>query len=159
METMIRRPAFRPPYFLRATRLLAAVFLTLTPSIARTQDPQKQETQRFDGRWATTVSCNTSKGAPPASVTFVTEVRDGVLLGQRGSEGLPGYLRIDGKVTPSGIGHIYAKGRSAANEHVAGQDLPAGTEYAYYIQAKFERASGAGNRVEGRACAYKFEKR
>ena len=40
-----------------------------------------------------------------------------------------------------------------------GRDIPPGTEYGYYIQAKFEGKSGAGNRVEGRACAIKFEKR
>jgi hypothetical protein len=137
-----------------AAGLMTALLLSFPPALARADDAQK-----FDGKWATTVSCKTAKDAPPSTVSFVTEVTDGVLRGQRGAEGAPGFLRIDGKVTPDGIGRIYAKGRSGANESVAGRDIPAGTEYAYYIQAHFERTTGAGNRVEGRACAFKFEKR
>jgi hypothetical protein len=138
--------------------VMAALLLVFPPTLACAQDVQK-DLQKFDGKWATTVTCKTAKDAATASVKFVTEVRDGVLRGQQGTEGAPGFLRIDGKVTPDGIGRIYAKGRSGANESVAGRDIPAGTEYAYYIQAQFERAIGAGNRVEGRACAFKFEKR
>jgi hypothetical protein len=135
-------------------RLMTALLLTFLATSSRADD-----TQRFDGKWATTVSCKTAKNAAGSSVRFVTEVKDGVLSGQQGTEGAPGFLRIDGKVTPDGIGRIYAKGRTGSNESVAERDIPAGTEYAYYIQAHFERATGSGNRVEGRACAFKFEKR
>ena len=138
----------------RATRLMAALFLLFPPALARAQDLQKQDPQRFDGKWNTTVTCKT--GAP---VKFVTEVTDGILTGQQGSEGAPGYLRIDGKITPAGLGHVYAKGRSVAGDSAGGRDIPPGTEYGYYIPAKFEGKAGSGNRVEGRACAIKFEKR
>jgi hypothetical protein len=143
----------------RATGLMTVLLLTFLPALARAQDPQKHDTQRFDGKWATTVSCKTAKDAPASYVSFVTELRYGVLRGQQGAEGAPGYLRIDGKVTPAGVGHVYAKGLSVAGDSAGGRDIPAGTEYAYYIQARFERAAGSGNRVEGRACAFKFEKR
>ncbi len=127
---------------------MMALLLSLPP-LARAE-----ETPKFDGKWATTVTCKT--GAP---VQFVTEVQDGILSGQQGTEGAPGFLRIEGKVTPAGIGHVYAKGRSRAGDSAGGRDIPPGTEYGYYIQAKFEGKSGAGNRVEGRACAIKFEKK
>src|SRR5512136_2990333 len=70
----------------------AAVLLTalvLPPPAARAQGAQP-----FDGRWTTTVTCKSAKD--PAGVKFVTEVRDGVLGGQAGTEGAPGFLRIDG---------------------------------------------------------------
>jgi hypothetical protein len=135
---------------LRAAGWLIALIVTLSPAIAQNASP-------FDGRWNTTVTCKSSKDS--AGVKFVTEVRDGVLGGQAGTEGAPGFLRVDGKVTPAGVGHVYAKGRSMPGDSVSGRELPPGTEYTYYILAKFEGKGGSGNRVEGRACEIKFEKR
>jgi len=139
----------RRHFFHRAAGVTMAALLLFLPSLAR-----GEEAPKFDGKWNTTVTCKT--GAP---VKFVTEVQSGVLGGQQGTEGAPGFLRIEGKVTPAGVGHVYAKGRSVAGDSTGGRDIPPGTEYGYYIQAKFEGKSGAGNRVEGRACAIKFEKR
>ena len=138
----------------RAAGLLAALMMTLSPAIARAQGAQP-----LDGKWATTVTCQSLKDPAGATSKFVTEVSDGVLAGQVGTEGAPGFLRIDGKVTPAGVGHVYAKGRSVPGDSVSGRELPAGTEYGYYIQAKFEGRGGSGNRVEGRKCEIKFEKR
>ncbi len=137
---------------LQAAGWLTALIVTLSPAIARAQGAQP-----FDGRWNTTVTCKSSKD--PAGSKFVTEVRDGVLGGQIGKEDAPGFLRIDGKITPAGVGHVYAKGRSVAGDSVSGRELPPGTEYTYYILAKFEGKGGSGNRVEGRKCEIKFEKR
>ena len=138
----------------RAAGLLTALIVTFSPAIARAQGAQP-----FDGKWTTTVTCKTTKDPASATSKFVTEVRDGVLAGQVGTEGAPGFLRIDGKVTPAGVGHVYAKGRSMPGDSVSGRELPAGTEYTYYILAKFEGKGGSGNRVEGRKCEIKFEKR
>ena len=152
MTASTRLSAFTLSSLPRAAGLLTALMVALSPAIARAQGAQP-----FDGRWNTTVTCKSAKD--PAGIKFVTEVRDGVLAGQVGTEGAPGFLRIDGKVTPAGVGHVYAKGRSVAGDSVSGRELPAGTEYGYYIQAKFEGKGGSGNRVEGRACEIKFEKR
>lgn len=135
---------------LRAAATLTALILML--GVARAQDAQ-----RFDGRWTTAVTCKSSKDS--AGVKFVTEVRGGILGGQVGTEDAPGFLRIDGKITPAGVGHVYAKGRSVPGDSVSGRELPPGTEYTYYILAKFEGKSGSGNRVEGRKCEIKFEKK
>jgi hypothetical protein len=143
------RPVSNRRNFPRAAALAAV----LLPCLAHAQDAN-----RFDGKWTTTVTCKNVKN-PGGPVRFTTEVIDGVLAGQFGADDAPGFLRIDGKVTPAGVGHIYANGRTGAAESVAGRDIPAGSEYKYYVQAKFEGKAGSGNRVEGRACAFKFEKK
>jgi hypothetical protein len=142
--------------------LLSALLLSLSPparaQFFQTQPPPNPELQKFDGKWATTVTCKNVK-APAAPVQFITEVENGELHGRSGTEGAPGYLQIDGNITAAGLGHVYVKGLTAKDENVVGRDISAGSEYKYYVQAKFEGKSGAGNRVEGRSCAIKFEKK
>jgi hypothetical protein len=149
----MRLSVSRRPSSSRAAGLLTALLVTLSPAIVRAQGAQP-----FDGKWTTTVTCKSTKDSAGAA-KFVTEVRDGVLGGQTGTEGAPGFLRIDGKVTPAGVGHVYARGLSVPGDSVSGRELPPGTEYTYYILAKFEGKGGSGNRVEGRKCEIKFEKK
>jgi hypothetical protein len=148
----MRHSVSRHPRLPRAASLLTVLLVMLTPVRVPAQGAQP-----FDGKWTTTVACKSSKD--PAGVKFVTEVRDGILGGQAGAEGAPGFLRIDGKITPAGVGHVYARGLSVPGDSVSGRELPPGTEYTYYILAKFEGKGGSGNRVEGRKCEIKFEKR
>jgi len=129
---------------------LAVLLVTLAPAIAPAQDAPPNP---FDGRWATTVSCKAG-----TAYQFVTEVRDGILHGSSGTEGEPGYFQIDGKITPGGLGHVYAKGL-ARKGTISGRDVAPGTEYKYYAQAKFERATGSGSRVGGSPCEFKFVKK
>ena len=156
MSAGTRLSVVKRPKFPRTAGLLvlAALLVTLSPASTRAQGAQP-----FDGKWTTTVTCKSTKDPAAAGIKFVTEVRDGVLGGQVGTEGAPGFLRIDGKITPAGIGHVYAQGRSVPGDSVSGRELAAGTEYTYYILAKFEGKGGSGNRVEGRKCEIKFEKR
>lgn len=137
---------------LRMTALAAALLAPAPIALAQNASP-------FDGKWATTVTCKVSKDPAGLIYKFTTEVKESVLVGVSGTDGTPGYLLINGKISPEGIGRIYARGKSGKEEIIAGREIPAGTEYNYYIEARFDRASGAGNRVEGRACAFKFEKR
>ncbi len=121
MFTVPRRFNFRRSKFPRAAGLLTMLIVALSPAIACAQNASP-----FDGKWTTTVTCKSSKDS--AGSKFVTEVRDGVLGGQVGTEDAPGFLRIDGKITPAGIGHVYAKGRSVAGDSVSGRELAPGTE-------------------------------
>jgi hypothetical protein len=113
---------------------------------------------RFDGVWDTTISCPNSNGALGFSYEFPSTVKDGVLHGEKGNKGEPGWLTIDGKILRDGTSSIYADGLVGAAPFAVGQ-RPAGTQYGYHIDAKFSDAAGEGNRVEGRPCKVTFTKK
>jgi hypothetical protein len=116
------------------------------------------EAGRFDGTWDTTVSCINAAGALGYSYQFPSIVKDGVLHGEKGSEGKPGWLRLDGKIEPDGTAKLYAKGRVGAKEYAVGH-RPAGSDYGYHIMGKFSDQEGSGKRVEGRPCEVTFVKK
>jgi len=113
--------------------------------------------QYFDGTWETVLSCENTAGAQGYSFKFPSVVKDGVLLGAKGTKGKPGWLQLDGRILADGSANIYAEGLVGAADAAVGH-RPAGTQYGYHIEAKFSQNSGSGKRVEGRACAVTFEK-
>jgi hypothetical protein len=133
--------------------VVIAVLVTLLSGLSSASDSQK-----FDGKWLTTVSCANYRDALGFSYQFVSTVKDGVFHGVHGTEGEPGSLVIDGTIPPDGKASLYAKGRTGSKEYVPGRDAPKGTEYGYNIDAHFEEATGTGTRAEGRPCSLKFAK-
>ena len=111
----------------------------------------------FDGVWDTKLSCGNSNGALGYSFDFNSIVKNSVLHGEKGTKDQPGWLQLDGKISPDGAASIYAKGQVGAAPFAVGQ-RPAGTEYGYNIEAKFSATSGTGHRVEGRPCTVGFTK-
>jgi len=112
----------------------------------------------FDGRWDTILSCENAAGALGYSFKFVSTVKDGVLHGDKGNKGKPGWLQIDGKVDPGGTAKLYADGLVGASETAVGRQ-PKRTPYGYHIDAKFTGDSGNGKRVEGRPCSIMFDRK
>jgi hypothetical protein len=113
---------------------------------------------RFDGTWDTVLSCENAAGALGYSFKFPSIVKDGVLHGDKGTKGKPGWLQLDGKIQSDGAADIYADGLVGAPEAAVGR-RPAGTQYGYHIDAKFSEESGTGKRVEGRACSVTFSRK
>lgn len=113
---------------------------------------------RFDGTWDTTVSCSNAAGALGYSFQFSSTVKDGVLHGERGDAGKPGWLKLQGNIQPDGTAKIYAKGLIGAQEFAVGH-RPAGTAYGYHVVGKFSDKEGTGKRVEGRPCDVTFVKK
>jgi hypothetical protein len=105
----------------------------------------------FDGEWDTSLSCPNIGNALGYSFEFPTSIRDGVLHGEKGTKGQPGWLQLDGTVSPDGRATIYASGLVGASEAAVGH-RPAGTQYGYHLEIEFTGASGKGRRVEGRPC-------
>jgi hypothetical protein len=112
----------------------------------------------FDGTWDTVLSCENTAGALGYSFKFPSMVKDGMLHGEKGKKGKPGWLQLDGKILPDGSANIYADGLVGAAEVAIGH-RPAGTQYGYHIEAKFSEESGTGKRVEGRPCSVTFTKK
>lgn len=134
-----------------STRLLAALALLILPGVSLAGES-------FDGKWLTTVSCESARDALGYSFRFVSEVKDGKLRGLHGTEGEPSSLLIEGKIEADGTARLYATGRTGSKEYVPGRDTPRGTEYSYSIDARFKGTEGTGKRVEGRPCSFQFEK-
>ena len=111
----------------------------------------------FDGVWDTVLSCSNSNGALGYSFEFDSVVKNGVLHGEKGTKDQPGWLQLDGNISPDGSASLYVKGRVGAALFAVGQ-RPAGTEYGYHVEAKLTTASGTGHRVEGRPCTVVFTK-
>jgi hypothetical protein len=112
----------------------------------------------FDGTWDTVLSCSNSNGALGYSFDFDSIVKNNTLHGEKGTNGQPGWLQIDGTISPDGSAALYVKGLVGAAPFAVGQ-RPAGTEYGYHVEAKLTTASGTGHRVEGRPCTVVFTKR
>jgi hypothetical protein len=121
--------------------------------------PQAHGTENaFDGVWDTVVSCSNSNGALGYSFEFDSTVKNDVLHGEKGVKDQPGWLQIDGNISPDGSASFYVTGRVGAAPFAVGQ-RPAGTEYGYHVDAKLTTTSGTGHRVEGRPCTVAFTKR
>jgi hypothetical protein len=112
----------------------------------------------FDGVWDTVLSCSNSNGALGYSFDFNSTVKNNTLHGEKGTKDQPGWLQIDGTISPDGSASLYVKGLVGAAPFAVGQ-RPAGTEYGYHVDAKLTTTSGTGHRVEGRPCTVVFTKR
>jgi hypothetical protein len=135
-----------------ALPILFALALALARPIYAADD------RRFDGTWDTVLSCENAAGALGYSFKFPSVVKDGMLHGQKGTKGKPGWLQLDGKILPDGSANLYADGLVGASEVAVGH-RPAGTQYGYHVDAKFTEESGTGKRVEGRPCSVTFARK
>lgn len=134
--------------------LMAALLLGDPVSIAAAA-----EAGPFDGNWDVNLVCEPhTVGVKPYSFHFSAQVKGGVLHGQHGTEGVPSWLVIDGKIRADGTALLEAKGLTN-NPDYALQHVPRNTHYAYRIAARFEGTHGSGSRKENRDCRYTFFKR
>jgi len=111
----------------------------------------------FDGTWTTVVACSASAGALPYTYEFSSTVSHGVLRGERGVQGAPGWLRLDGHISPDGSAGLAVHGL-VGKEWAALGHLPPGTPYKYRVEATFSDNAGTGSRVAGRTCKVSFNK-
>ena len=117
---------------------------------------------RFDGTWTTNMSCDASTHMPAYTWTFVSTITNGILHGQHGEEGGPGYLVVDGPTGTDGSAKLHAKGTVQSGKAGIVTQLK-GNKYDYNIEAKFTDTSGTGKRDEGagilgRPCTFQFTK-
>jgi hypothetical protein len=140
---------------MRKTRALVAVGgLLLVSGAARTDELQT----RFDGVWTTLIACSAAAGAVPYSYEFASTVTNGVLHGERGVTGMPGWLQLDGRISQDGSADLAAHGL-VGKERAAVGERPPGTPYTYRVDARFSETSGTGHRVGGRSCKLSFSRK
>jgi hypothetical protein len=112
----------------------------------------------FDGSWRVTVECPDQPGGPLGfTLRFLSEVKNGVLRGQNGTEGLPGSMTLSGKLQKDGTAWLTATGHTGKAAYTPG-GLPPGTRYLYNVTARFEGSKGTGKRDQGRICNLDFAK-
>jgi hypothetical protein len=117
-----------------------------------------EKSKRFDGEWDTILSCPNLAGALGYSFAFPALIKEGILHGEKGVKGEPGWLQLDGAIAADGRANLYANGLVGASEAAVGH-RPAGTQYGYHVEVEFTDTSGKGQRVEGRPCSVTFTRK
>jgi TIR domain len=108
---------------------------------------------QFDGAWLTTISCSDAGGAQGYTFQFPSQVKDGKFHGQRGADGQPNWMTIDGAIQLDGSADLFVQGIISDPAFAVGGGGK-GTKYAYHFLTRFESAGATGNRVELRPCSF-----
>lgn len=142
---------------------VAVLVATPTPVIATEKAAPAPATggnaARFDGVWDINGTCPKHEdGANGYTVELQVQVRDGVLRGETGSEGSPGWLLLRGSIQPDGNALLQAKGLMA-DPRFSVKNVRQGSPYAYQVAARFEATLGTGKCLQLRACSLTFIKR
>lgn len=127
--------------------LLVASVLQLGSAAARAA--------QFDGMWAVTVSCPAVADATGYTLRFPARVTDNSMVGENGSPGEAGYLRLTGVIQADGTALLAATGLVGNSRTAIGQ-LPSLTPYRYTATTRFAGAHGTGDRTSVRPCKLDF---
>jgi len=111
---------------------------------------------RFDGLWEVLLACpNSPDGAAAFTFEFVALVNNGLLHGEKGMAGRPGWLVLDGPIQPDGTAVLDARGvtgQAPYNVHQTGRGVP----YDHLVMAHFDTDRGAGTWATTRVCNFTF---
>ncbi len=88
---------------------------------------------------------------------ILMQVKDGVVYGEHGSDGTPGWLRFDGRIQTDGSSEIQARGLTGSPEYSVDR-VAKSTPYRYRVKAQFEATRGTGGRRDVRPCTVVFLK-
>jgi hypothetical protein len=134
-------------------KTIALLLLFLSPAL------HAADTPRFDGAWDATLSCPKSPdGAKAYSFEFDVLVKNGVLHGERGVEGKPGWMTLDGPIKEDGSAALLAEGITNFSEYAINH-VQKGTPYKHAVSAQFEDKHGRGNWITVRTCDFTFDKK
>jgi hypothetical protein len=145
-----------------AIGLAASVFLFLQPDLKAAEG-----TTKFDGNWAVTVDIKAYKNgdgsiAQPLTRHLSTTVRSGVLYGERGLPGKPGWYALSGKIAADETATLRADEITGTQKYnfakSAKQPAGAGKPYSYSVAANFDGGRGTGHSTDGRTRIFTFAK-
>jgi hypothetical protein len=113
---------------------------------------------RFNGAWDATLNCPKSPdGAKAFSFEFDVQIKDGVLLGEHGTEGQPGWMRLGGPINDDGSASLIAEGITNLSEYAINH-AQKGTPYKHAVSAQFGAKHGTGKWITVRTCDFTFDK-
>jgi hypothetical protein len=117
-------------------------------------------TSSFDGGWRVALSCPASADgrAMAYAYEFAAQVKNGVLHGERGSAGEPGWLQLDGPIAADGSASLVAEGLTNIPNYAL-YNVKRGTHFKRAVTAHFDGAQGTGSWITIRTCTFTFEKR
>jgi TolB-like protein len=111
--------------------------------------------ERFDGTWDVGIVCPPKEGGLGYTIQLSALVKDGVLRGQYGTEGIAPCLTLDGKINADGSAIIRANGLTGDPKYNM-RSAQKGMAYSYHIDANFSANRGMGTRIEARSCNVLF---
>ena len=117
------------------------------------------QASKFDGNWLVTMACpphdDADDDAKGYTHQLVGQVVDGYLTATHGKEGEPGWHLLKGKIPATGDATLRLEG-IVNNPKYAINDAPKGKPYSYRVKAHIDEGSGAGQRMTGRVCDFRF---
>ena len=141
-----------------AAKAPAAPVATAAPAPDKSPPASVGSGGRFDGKWNVTVDCpKHTDGTFAFTIELVAQVRDGVLRGERGTEGTPNWFRLQGVIEPDGSAKLDAKGLTGDPKYSVG-GVGQGTPYAWSATARFDGSRATGRRTQLRSCDLTFTK-
>ena len=156
----------------RSSRLIAAetgsVFSVATVRVAmgrelatllgkKSEEAFSADAGRFDGKWDVLIACSSQGGGLEYNLQVPATVKDGVLQGQYGTDGVGPCLTLEGKINADGSALLTARGLTG-DPKFSIRNARKGMAYFYHIDAKFSGNRGKGHRVENRVCDIDFIK-
>ena len=120
------------------------------------------DTTAFDGTWSVTQDTREFKN-PDGSVArawtqhFFATVKNGVLHGERGTRGAPGWFEFNGSIDANGMANLSANGVTREEKWNKGP-THAGTPYEYQVTVQFKGRNGSGKSAGPRIRIFTFVK-
>jgi len=120
--------------------------------------PAATPSQLFDGDWDVSINCPAHEsGASAYILDFTARVRNGMLRGEKGTAGEPGWILLSGEIRPDGNADLMARGLTNDPKYTVNHSRP-GAEYNYPVKAAFQGARGTGQRQKLRVCDLSFNR-
>jgi hypothetical protein len=107
-------------------RLLAIILLMSATSFAA---------DRFDGRWLTKLTCPPKASTSGYTWEFPATIQNSNFIGEHGTAGEPGYLRLEGKIADNDNAKLAANGIVASRQYARGVFAHKGEDYSYDVKA------------------------
>ena len=112
-------------------------------------------TSAFDGNWLVIIQCPDYLKDGGYSQRFKALIKDGILHGEYGTKGKPGWRALEDEIAPSGSASIQEQGLTGHSN-----SWSAGLDFSHVLSGEFDGARGTARRLtpKARDCRFAFAK-